>query len=88
MEALVVEIDRANPRETEGSETLDVGTLEALVEAQYLRKLPKDPMTGGVDWVEVFSEPDPDRPGEPPGVYDLHSASEEISSEGNPYSEW
>ena len=42
-------------------------TLETLVEAGYLRKLPKDPITQSPDWVEVFSEPDPDRPGEPPG---------------------
>ncbi len=63
-------------------------TLETLVEDEYIRKLPDDPMTGAADWIEVFSEPDPDRPGEPPGVFDVHSASETLSTEGNPYSEW
>jgi general secretion pathway protein G len=63
-------------------------SLDALVEAGYLRKIPVDPMTQGVDWVEVFSEPDPDRPGEPPGVFDVHSASEMLSLTGTPYSEW
>jgi general secretion pathway protein G len=63
-------------------------SLESLVEDGYLRKLPQDPITRAPDWVEVFAEPDPDRPGEPPGVYDVHSASEEQSLTGTPYSEW
>ena len=63
-------------------------TLESLVEDKYLRKLPVDPITRAPDWIEVFAEPDPDRPGEPPGVYDVHSASEAVSLEGTPYSEW
>jgi general secretion pathway protein G len=63
-------------------------TLEALVEAGYLRKLPVDPITQTADWVEVFSDPDPDRPGEPPGVFNVHSAAERLSIGGTPYSEF
>ena len=63
-------------------------TLESLVEDGYLRKMPEDPMTRAPDWEEVFAEPDPDRPGEPPGVYDVHSISELLSLGGTPYSEW
>lgn len=63
-------------------------TLESLVEDSYLRKLPEDPITRAPDWVEVFAEPDADRPGEPPGVFDVHSASEMMSLDGSPYSEW
>jgi general secretion pathway protein G len=63
-------------------------SLEALVEQGYLRRLPKDPVTGTPDWVLVYSEPDPDRPNEQPGVYDVKSASEEPSLEGTPYNEW
>jgi general secretion pathway protein G len=63
-------------------------SLDALVDDRYLRKLPEDPITRAADWVEVFAEPDPDRPAEPPGVYDVHSASEMQSLEGTPYSEW
>ena len=63
-------------------------TLESLVEATYLRKLPEDPITRAPDWIEVFGEPDPDRPGEPAGVYDVHSAAEMVSLGGTPYSEW
>ena len=63
-------------------------SLETLVEEGYLRKLPEDPITRTADWAPVFSEPDPDRPGEPPGVYDVKSASELPSLAGTPYNEW
>lgn len=63
-------------------------SLETLVEEGYLRKLPEDPFTRAADWAPVFSEPDPDRPGEPPGVYDVKSASELPSLAGTPYNEW
>jgi general secretion pathway protein G len=63
-------------------------SLEALVEEGYLRKLPEDPMTRTADWTPVYAEPDPDRPAEPPGVYDVKSSSEQLSLSGTPYSEW
>jgi len=63
-------------------------TLDALVDDGYLRKLPNDPITQQADWTPVFTEPDPDRPGEPPGVYDVKSASEAPSLQGTPYNEW
>ena len=63
-------------------------SLETLVEEGYLRKLPEDPFTRAADWAPVFSEPDPGRPGEPPGVYDVKSASELPSLAGTPYNEW
>jgi general secretion pathway protein G len=63
-------------------------TLESLVEDGYLRKMPEDPFTKAADWEEVYAEPDPDRPGEPPGVYDVHSTSELVSLGGTPYNEW
>ena len=62
--------------------------LQALVEDGYLRNMPADPMTGGTDWEEVLSEADPNNPGEEPGVYDVHSASKEVSMSGTPYNEW
>jgi general secretion pathway protein G len=63
-------------------------SLETLVEDGYLRKLPEDPFTRAADWTPVYAEPDPDRPSEPPGVYDVKSASELLSLAGTPYNEW
>jgi general secretion pathway protein G len=63
-------------------------SLETLVEAGYLRVLPKDPMTGAPDWQPVFAEADPSQPDVQPGVYDVRSASSARSSDGTAYSEW
>ena len=63
-------------------------SLEALVEEGYLRKMPNDPMTGQPDWEAVPAESDADNPSETPGVYDVRSASAEISLAGTPYNEW
>ncbi len=63
-------------------------SIETLVEEAYLRKLPEDPFTRAADWTPVFAEPDPDRPAEPAGVYDVKSASELPSLAGTPYNEW
>ena len=64
-------------------------SLQALVEEGYLRRMPIDPMTGQADWQEVPSEPDPGNPSEVPGVFDVHSASEQPSPlSGTPYNEW
>lgn len=64
-------------------------SLEALMEEGYLRRIPVDPTTSAADWEVVYAEPDPDNPGEAPGVYDVKSASKEASPiSGTPYSEW
>ena len=63
------------------------GSLAALVEDGYLRRLPNDPMTQQPDWVEVQAEQDPDST-DPPGIYDVHSASGEVGLNGTPYAEW
>jgi len=63
-------------------------SLEALVTDGYLRKIPNDPFTLQADWQEEPAEPDPDNPDEPPGIYDVHSASPVLSMSGTPYSEW
>src|SRR5688572_7051651 len=64
-------------------------SLEALVEAGYLRKVPTDPITNGTDWTLVFEEIDPDNPTTAQqGVYDVHSSSDQNSLSGTPYAEW
>ena len=62
-------------------------SLSSLAEDGYLRRMPADPFTGQADWVEVPAEADPEST-EPPGVYDVHSASQQLSLSGTPYSEW
>ncbi len=64
------------------------GSLQSLVEDGYLRKMPKDPMTNATDWEEVPADPDPDNPGAPPGIQDVHSASRANGLDGTPYNEW
>ena len=63
-------------------------SLGALVEDGYLRKIPVDPFTRQADWQEVPAEADPENPNEAAGIYDVHSSSPEMSSNGTPYSEW
>lgn len=70
-------------------------SLEALVEAGYLRKIPDDITRRNDTWVVVYEEVDPDNPpveseegdGQP-GIVDVHSGSTAISLDGTPYSEW
>ena len=72
-------------------------SLEALVEAGYLRKIPIDPITRSAEtWVPIYEEIDPDNPPAEtdedeeggPGVVDVHSGSPLQSLSGTPYSEW
>jgi general secretion pathway protein G len=63
-------------------------SLDALVEDGYLRRLPEDPFTKAPDWEVVNAEPEPDRPGDPPGIYDVKSASPQLSLGGTPYNQW
>jgi general secretion pathway protein G len=63
-------------------------SIEALVEDGYLRTVPIDPMTRAKDWEVVYAEPDPDKPGDPPGILDVKSASKDVSIGGQAYSEW
>jgi general secretion pathway protein G len=74
-------------------------SLAELKEKQYMRDIPKDPFTKTTDWVEVEPPPDPSPSSSgdsgmgssttPKGrVYDVHSGSNLISSNGTPYNEW
>ncbi len=66
------------------------GTLDALVSAGYLRRLPEDPFTPlcNATWQVVPSEPDPNNPTTEPGVYDVKSGSAELALDGTKYSDW
>jgi general secretion pathway protein G len=63
-------------------------SLEALVEEGYIRRLEVDPMTGAADWEAVAAEAGADDTSGDPGIYDVHSASTDVSLSGEPYNEW
>jgi general secretion pathway protein G len=48
----------------------------------YLREIPKDPFTGAPDWITVALE------GEDGGVFDVHSASPLVATDGSAYNTW
>ena len=61
-------------------------TLEALVENLYLRKIPKDPITGANDtWLVVYAFSEL---GEEEGIFDVKSGSDMVGLDGTPYTEW
>lgn len=60
-------------------------SLETLVQAGYLRQVPLDPFAETDDaWVIEFEE-NPDAQG---GIFDVHSGSDGLSTNGTPYHEW
>ena len=63
-------------------------SLEDLISAGYLRKIPNDPITDQPDWTvdqeEVLDSVDQQEP----GVSDVHSSSSGTASDGTAYSSW
>ena len=62
-------------------------SLDELVSEGYMRELPNDPFTGEKNW-NVTTGEDPNSLSGEQGITDVHSSSAEISTQGNPYSEW
>jgi general secretion pathway protein G len=64
-------------------------TLEDLVSAGYMRRVPVDPITQSeTTWEIVQAEPDPNSFTVEPGVYDVRSGSEGVALDGTRYNEW
>ena len=64
-------------------------SLEALVEAKYLRGIPTDPMTNAQDsWELVVPTPTAEGEVAEGGVEDVHSGSDLVGLNGTPYREW
>jgi len=64
-------------------------SLDDLVQAGYLKKLPVDPMTHTEStWVTATDDTLQNIDQSEPGVNDVHSGSEETGSDGQPYSSW
>jgi len=62
--------------------------LEALVSADYLRRVPEDPFTRLADtWQMVLADFDPADPLFQ-GIYDVKSGSEALALDGTAYADW
>lgn len=69
-------------------EGYDIGDA-AGTKVKYLRRLPRDPITGKADWATRSSR---DRPGslatDGLNIFDVHSKSEAVALDGTPYAQW
>ena len=64
-------------------------SLEDLVTAGYLRKVPVDPMTQSADtWQTVQAEPDSANLTVEPGIYNVRSGAEGEALDGSKFTEW
>jgi general secretion pathway protein G len=56
---------------------------------RFLRRIPRDPMTGKADWNLQAVQDDPgSTSGSGENVFDVHSKSQGIASDGTRYSDW
>jgi len=60
-------------------------TLDELVERQYLKAIPPDPVTERVDTWVITLPPNIDEQG---SVFDVHSGSARLAEDGTPYALW
>jgi general secretion pathway protein G len=63
-------------------------SLEDLVTAGYMKKLPVDPMTGKANWEAVREDVSLSVDQQEPGIDDVHSSSTQISRDGSAYNTW
>ncbi len=63
-------------------------SLDDLVQAGYLKTIPKDPMTNEANWEPKQEEVLLSIDQQDPGIDDVHSASNAMSSDGTAYSTW
>ena len=64
-------------------------SLQDLVEAGYLRKIPRDPFTGSEEtWQVENSDTLISLDQTEPGISDVHSGSNMVGSDGTAYSSW
>ncbi len=63
-------------------------SLDDLVSAGYLRSLPVDPMTKEANWTTVQEDALMAVDQQEPGIFDVHSASDQQGSDGTTYSSW
>jgi general secretion pathway protein G len=88
----VLKKDLQTMREAIDNYTLDKQqapqSLQDLVDGHYLRQVPMDPVTHKDDWVPHFGDTVMSENQTGTGIDDVHSGSEQISSDGTPYNTW
>ena len=63
-------------------------SLEDIISAGYLKKIPTDPITNQADWEPVMEDTLASIDQTEPGINDVHSASQLVSTEGTAYNTW
>ncbi len=63
-------------------------SLDDLVQAGYLRTIPKDPITGQSDWVPIQDDALMSPNQTATGISDVHSASQVTARDGTKYASW
>ncbi len=64
-------------------------SLDDLVQNGYLKSIPEDPMTHSREtWVTGSDDTYSDIDQTEPGVNDVHSGSDEVGTDGQPYNTW
>jgi general secretion pathway protein G len=64
-------------------------SLDDLIQDGYLKAIPEDPFTKSKDsWVTETSDSLHSLDQTEPGIDDVHSGSQELGSDGQPYSSW
>lgn len=88
----VLKKDLQTMREAIDNYTLDKQqapqSLQDLVDAGYLRQVPIDPVTQQSDWVLHYGDMVLSTDQTSTGVDDVHSGSEQVSSNGTAYNTW
>jgi general secretion pathway protein G len=63
-------------------------SLEDITQANYMKEIPKDPITGEANWEVVQEDTLMAVDQQEPGISDVHSASSITSTDGTAYSTW
>ena len=63
-------------------------SLEDIVQAGYLKVIPKDPFTNEPNWTPEQEDSTMAVDQQEPGIVDVHSASNETATDGTAYSSW
>lgn len=64
-------------------------TLQELIAKGYVASIPADPMTGSSStWRVVLEDPAKSVDRNETGIFDVHSGSDGVSSDGTRYSDW